>query len=813
VSSILRSARIAASVLLLVCLGSCAGSLAPAFDSRLPDNEPARMTSLLQRLPSAQASRDQDATLIATTNGPQPELIAYDLARSAVRWRVRLAADSQPQLLSDLVLTTSRQQLLGFDAQTGRPRFAVGTGACTYLGAARDAKRVFFVCQYAELDLHAQPSAELTALDAHSGRVLWRRQAQGALGRPAAVSGLVLVPWQQQSLSLLDARNGRELARLRSRDDVIDWVRADERGVFFGKGTLYRLGAHGYAGHHAGASFTSVPSAALPGQPLSMESAFWPRPGSRSARGKIALYLEPEAVGADGVRIARGRYYFVFYRYVFGFDAAGTLLFARVLPSDAIAGQAVTAGLALALEAGAVWLLSPIDGATLMQANIGSPLASASLAASGLVSAQVAAQATPSLRRSLTEIALDADNRLVPARAYAVAQLAKLDDPEVTRDLLDIYAQSSTPPELGRTVADALLTRRVGLDHLIEALAARYDFLEQSRPAPLAVIVPPLVQAHEARALPRLVERMFDHETPLAVLPAVVRAVVALGDDSALAPLVSFLRLYRADSSFAAEPDALIEAARGILVHGGAEGPVLLRSIAGDGRASPTLARGVAALLNQRHGAQAPALVMADATETLAGPPLPERLSQEAINATFAEHVDDLRACLIDELGRNPKLAQVRIAFIAEADGSTHALSFAPNTAELQDCLYPKVAGYRFPRFRWGREVESYVIALHTRAAEPSAADATTGEERFWDWSAARPRSEDRASSKAASPWWHSQQSFAPQASPQDTREEAAPARAKEAAPSPTEQAAPPPASAPPPPEDAWWAPAAPAQR
>ncbi len=764
---------IAAAAALALGAGGCAGALAPAFDSRFADNEAARTEALLQRLPPARARAHAGSLLVAASFGDQPALIAYDLGTGSLRWRVAVRADSRPELLGDLVLTTSGGRLLAFDARSGRARFSAATGACTYLGAARDTERVFFTCQAGAIDPRAPPNARLTALDARSGRVLWRREASGALGRPAAAFGLVFVPWQRQNLSVLDARSGRELQRLRSRDDVIDWVRADEGGVFFGERSIYRLGAHGYWGRRQDASFIRLPDAALPGDPAAMPSAFWPQPGGRSARGRIALYLQPEAVGPDGLRIARDRYYFVFYRYVFAFDAGGALRWARVLPRDSIAGQAVPAGLSLVLEDGSFELLAGEDGAARLKRALDVELASATLEAAGLQPAPAAAVAGEPLRRSLAEIALDGDNRLVPARAYAVARLAELDEPEVTRDLLDIYDQSSTPPELKRAVADALRTRRHGLGYLIDALGQRYDFLEQTRPAPLAVIVPPLIEAHETRALPRLVERMFDHETPIGVLPLVVRAVSTLGDDAVLAPLSGFLRLYRADSSFAADPQALLEAARGILAHGGERGPALLREIAGDGRASPALARGVAAILDRRAAASAPALATAEPAPE-PKPALPDKLTQSQVNATFAEHADELRACIIDELGRNPKLGQVRIAFIAEADGSTHAFSFAPGSPQLQDCLYSKVAAYRFPRFRKGREVERYVIAVRAESPAPAqpGSPAQAGPAHFWDAAAARAQPERVTA--GATPWWRSQQPLAAMASMVQGGEDAA---------------------------------------
>jgi hypothetical protein len=349
---------------------------------------------------------------------------------------------------------------------------------------------------------------------------------------------------------------------------------------------------------------------------------------------------------------------------------------------------------------------------------------------------------------------------------------------------------------------------------LVDALAARYDFLEQSRPAPLAVIVPALTEAHETSAVPRLVERMLDHETPLGVLPAVVHAVVELGDDGVLVPLLSFLRLYRADSTFAAQPEALIEAARGVLVHGGDQGPELLASVTADGRASSELASRISALEQERRAPQAAEtpVVVADA----ASPRLPLKLSQDAVDATFAEHIDDLRACIIDELGRNPELALLRIAFIAESDGSTHALSFAPNTPAFVDCLYPKVAAYRFPRFSAGRVVARYAVALRAHSSELVPATSSVEESPWWDWYATRPR----PASSGSDPWWRSQQPLAAPAGPTERTTAVAATVSTSAARQPEPKAQPPtvtPGVTPAPEatsssaataEDAWWQPA-----
>jgi hypothetical protein len=164
-----------------------------------------------------------------------------------------------------------------------------------------------------------------------------------------------------------------------------------------------------------------------------------------------------------------------------------------------------------------------------------------------------------------------------------------------------------------------------------------------------------------------------------------------------------------------------------------------------------------------------------------------------------------LRSCIDEQRARTPDLAQVRVVFIAESDGGTHSLSFAPSPPALVDCLYPKVASYRFPRFENGRQVASYTITARDPDAEPMADESTRSEAPWWSWYATHGR---RAQApNATRPWWHSRQPLAPrveQASRTPTPDANPPADAvPSAAPVPRPDAGPQTA----PEEDAWWKP------
>ena len=812
----------------LLLVAAACGRAAPTLDARVAISQDTRGGEAVSaRLAATPPDAPSPLSIVATTAGGVPEIARIALSPTpSVRWRRSLIAEARPELLGDAVVVRTAGKLLVLDDATGKTRLELPLPGKLFVGAAREGETIAVAVREASED--GQPArTHVIAFDAHSGAIRFRHDSDAELGRPVARSGMLLLPWERQGIIVLDLRDGHELAFLRSQDDVIDFVVADDDDVWFGHRTLYALSRR-YDGTRATARPLRIATESLPGRPAAFESAYAPRPAVASAHGRIALILDAQRAAGDADPTLRAdRAYFVFYRHVFAYDGRGALRWARSLPRDVIAARALPAGLLALSDDGTLSSLAAGDGALLASASLQLPLAAAGitgnsdLALAGVAGMQMHQRPPLSLRQGLLEIALDLDQRLLPARALAVTALAALPDPEVTRDLLDIYARSTTPPELSRVVADALRARRIGLEHAIDALLTRYDFLEETRPAPLAVLAPALVDADERRALPYLLARMLDHETPLAVLPSVVHAVVELGDATVVPPLLGFLRLYRNDSSFDAAPDALVEAARGVLRHGGEGGPTQLGSVTSDGHARPALASAVAALLAPPPAAASPETVAASAPPP--APALPATLSRADVAATFRAHEPELRACLQAELAQNPKLAQLRVSFVAESDGSAHAFQVTPASAALGDCLYPKLAGYRFPRFAAGRRLVRHTLAL-TRAAyatpaEPSAA-SDEADATWWSRAAKHVRKTD----PLLAPWWQSAHPIAPlvmREPPPASAPTPAPSAtpAAPAAPAPNGAAPPPASSTPaptpstepaPPANDAWWVPVVP---
>jgi hypothetical protein len=209
-----------------------------------------------------------------------------------------------------------------------------------------------------------------------------------------------------------------------------------------------------------------------------------------------------------------------------------------------------------------------------------------------------------------------------------------------------------------------------------------------------------------------------------------------------------------------------------------------------------------------------------------AAAPLPRLPSQRALDAAFAGHLAELKPCVEAELKQNPKLLQVRIAFIAEGDGSAHGFHVAPASSALADCLYPKVAGIRLPAFSERRSVEQVTISLRTASVPVADAtiDAPNAAQPWWAWRAQATRSKTQAT-----PWWHIEQPLPPRldessgsaleieagarpvlgASPPPAPASAPPAPANAPVPVPAPAPAVSPAPAAEEPTDQWWVPKA----
>ncbi|HJL46884.1 MAG TPA: PQQ-binding-like beta-propeller repeat protein, partial [Polyangiaceae bacterium LLY-WYZ-15_(1-7)] len=697
--------------------------------------------------------------VVATTHAEESGAVVALGLDGEERWRHPFDAMTRPEILGDVVMTSDREHVVALDARSGEELWRKPLESLAYVGATRRGDTIVFVTSVGAAG-GATRVGHVRAVGARSGDARWEWEIQGVLGRPQVWGPNVFVPWDRQNIAILDVTTGLEKARLRSTDDVIAWVNATSAGLFYGGRGMYRFTERSHTGTKEESTYRPSPLPEAPREPLVEDDGFFPVPGTRSARGRIRLHYAPApSEDPTAVAVHHDQFYFTYYRYVFAFDGEGTLRWARMLEQDVIVAKALESGLFTVGEQGAFRLLDWETGAERWSGGSERELASAGVDLGAFAPAPSGELEARDPRIVLTEIAGDPDNRLVPARAYAIELLAQMDDPEITRLLLDLYAQRHMPGALKEAIANVLRTRATGTEALVEALDQRYDYLADTPAPPLALLVPALLEQQKTEAVGGLVRHMLDHETPMAVLPLVVRGVVELGDESIVPALRSFLVLYHADSTFQEKPEALAVAAEGIFRRGGDEGRELLQALVADGTTVGPVSTAINGLFEREaQEAEAAARAEAEAAARAAEEAArreraarPTRLSQAAINEVFVAQTEAMRTCVEGELERNPRLGQVRIVFVLLNDGTATEVRFAPNTPEFVACMEPVVAALEFPAFVQRRQRASFTVNLRGDSSEQVA---EAPEDRFW-WSRAQRRAGE---GEIGRPWWEVRQ-------------------------------------------------------
>jgi hypothetical protein len=715
--------------------------------------------------------------------GAAQELVLVELTTHRVRWRKSLQASARPEILQDVVVVAAADQsLVAYDLASGAERFRSRLERPLWLGAAQSGRTLLFTSTAASWDPRLRGSS-LIAVDADSGRVRWRREVPYALSKPVLRGARVLVVADRADLWTLDLESGDDTGCGPLGGNSVEWLESDGSQVFFGAAEARLLGADAREQGPA----LELPRSDLPGHPFFRASSYQPLPAMRSAHGRVAV-LAP--LHTREAQLSASPFYFVFYRDVFGFRPDGALAWTQLLPADVARAQASDSGLWLIDEAGGLSAFDAQSGSRLASAELGLRVASADLqppaaaAVSGIPQPPAAAGA---LQAGLKRLAADTDSRLLPARTLAVDELARLDNDEATGDLLDLYSAPNTPSLLQERIAKRLAERTHGADYLLRALGQHADFLEQRPAPPLRAIVPALVRQHEMRALPGLIEQLFDPETDVADLPLVVSAIDALSGEEGSEPLGRFFSMYRADSALAPSPRALALAAEALIARGDMGSRALLETTRDNPATTPALREQLTQLLRP------PAPVISEAPGEVAAAPLPEAPPPE-LRAVLDAARPTFEPCLTLARTRAPKLNAVRVSFIAQPDGSARDVHVMPIDQKLGECMQAKLGQLHLPSANQSKRLVSYRMVL-----PPSAASTWAAKERepaggpFWTH-AERAAGKD-ARVPAQPPWWVDQNPlFVAIDTPSSPR--AAPAQQPATQP-----------KAPPTTEDPWWLP------
>lgn len=604
----------ALGALAALILGACGatGSLGLTAD----DNDPAKLQAALQAQDALPPGQPLNATgkplAFLVVSGKPQSVVAYDLAAKQPLWKVEAAVGSRVLVGRNFIAHKGAgNEIVARNLTTGAELWTRPISG-DFLGAAADAERVFYTVK------SGTSTWSLVALDGASGSELWRHEAEGRLGAPAARGGLVFSPFLKQWLGLLDARTGRQLTRIRGLEEEISFVRPTGDGVFFGsKSGVFLLDDRAASGKPSESTYGRV---ALPEEFVRQHyywDAFDPVQAGYSAYDRNRILWRAQS-GDEGLAFRDQQAVVHTYRFFFGFDStSGQLEWAYNHPrQDVVASAHVGAVIGFVSTGGSIGALEPGTGQRVYaaKAEVGGRVIGATFDAEGWQPAEEIDDGSGGTVEALTSIARDRDARFNDVKRFAIMALATLPGPEVTRDLIALIQNERTPQKLYEKTVEVLVQRRdaSGLPHLLEALSVEYDFIEGTRPRAVGVMAQAIgvldpagiEPAARKAAFEALLTHLHTPETPASDLAHLVRALGVVGGGAELAPLSSFLLAYRADPAFASQADALA-AAIDVLLRGGAAERELVAFVASNPRTQSSVAEYATTALAQTQPVEA----------------------------------------------------------------------------------------------------------------------------------------------------------------------------------------------------------------
>ncbi len=555
---------IGAASLALALAAGCGGgqTQGAAFDPRWANDGGAGIAELQRQLGPAPAPIGADVVVGVAGEGAAAELVGAPLGGGAT-WTFRHALDARPAVAGSVVVGLGRGELFALDARTGRLLWKRNAGG--RLRGAGDDGRTTVVSLASTTGRGGSAILAIT----HEGEVVRQIEDRQAIGVPAVVGRYAFLPWQGQYVTVFDLQSGDEVARALLRTEV---SRAFTLGgaVYFGGAAATRLDERIRFGAEGKASTAALPARELPGAPR------WMAPGAEvletaaTAGDKVRLYARPTASGEAAIE--GDRYAATYFRIAVGLDArSGRVAWAHAGSADFLGGAAYAGGFALCDARGDVTLLDAKQGAAAASVSLGRDLDACVVQADGLAAPPAAAKAPEPLHVQLERVVTMPEAELTAIQRVLLAELAAMPFEDVTRALIAVAGADRSSPLLLEDARSALAARRNGASFMLEALGRRYDFLAgQDRPPPVGPLADALAAMSERRAAPLLARHLHDPATDAADLRRVAAALAALAGPEELPALRTFLALYRGVGDDALD-EAVVSVAEALMKVGGAD--------------------------------------------------------------------------------------------------------------------------------------------------------------------------------------------------------------------------------------------------
>ncbi len=686
----------------LVLFGCGTTAFAPTFEER---DDP-EFSNVMSEIGSAPA-REESAVVVAVTRDPNG-LLAWDLRAGRRAWAIRTNVTATPIIAGNYVVAGEDGIAVVRRLSDGERVYAVGDRELRLVGAGGEGDRLVISLARGEGE---SPPGVVIGIEGGAGR--WTQELAMSVAAPQVVGSVAIVPWAQQRVSFLDMAEGRERARLRIEDAVIGHVMRSRDAIILGQHELFAMTPQLAERGRRGDEFLRPQGRPLPGQPPLLADGYERRFAPDSARNRVRLEWALGDAEGEGLAFTDGVVYFVFYRMVFGLDAAADeLRWVQTLPSDVVGAAAAPGGALVVTEDGTLRFLSAAGtGREVWNATLGARVQAAAVRMAAFSPEQSEGESEP-LRVQLERAAALEDQRLDAGRALVFRYYARLPSEDVTAQLIRWCAERGVGGPARLAACEAVASRENGGSHVREALRARASFLNDIPPPPVGALARAAANMRLRDTVAALLTHLSDPATPAEELTGLFDGLARLGDARAIAPIENYLRLYHADAIEGRDVEALGAAAKA-LVTLSEERFSTVQDLAADPLASQgardRMTRALTELLSARAAQEAPA-TPARTPHPQPEPPAaddrPDRITNEICSGVLQPVDARLRRCL-ERPGADPH-PSARIMMTVDAEGHPQTVSVTPPA--LQECIEPLVRARTFPRTRRGSESIVHVI-------------------------------------------------------------------------------------------------------
>ena len=501
------------------------------------------------------------------------------------RWEYTGAVDTLPALHGGAVAVSGDNVVTLIDVRTGAVLWNdVQNEGRLLESMAYDGQRALLVLSdpddsRPDLLLVVRTTKAPNAPHGH-GEVEQRVSSEAVLGRPTAVPGLALVPWNAEFVTALDLSAGEALGRIETTNHAT-LVRSDEGGyLLYGRGVL-PLNEH--LMDDKPPKPLRLPERELPGSPA------WPGDATLTRQAEpepVALLARP-AFERGQLRLTAGAFATTFHRVVLGFGAKkADLRWSTYFMRDIVAGAAGPSGPTLCLDDGSIWRLSWKDGARASSGTLDARLRACVLDPDPR---PIHSRVAEPLVQQIASTLIDTGPDMAPVHKLLLDELSKRASADVTGILVDIARSPNASADLADQAARRIARRRTGASHLIAALEESAEGVSAQRPPPLKQIATALGAMKEKKAATPLAQHLLDPRASVADQLAIAQALTKLASPEQEAALTEYFSLYRSAAGEAQLEQAVVVVAETLWKLGTAQGRSVVTDAARDPMTHPNV--------------------------------------------------------------------------------------------------------------------------------------------------------------------------------------------------------------------------------